>query len=65
MSEVVAKPCMGFGSSRYPISDSTNHLTPDASNLMRKMNYTANEQTYVGDGTGFYWFFFFSYSLKL
>lgn len=52
MLPVVATPCTAFESSRCANSGATNHLTPDASNLMNKMNYIGNEQIHVGDGTG-------------
>lgn len=48
----VATPCTVFISSWYPDSGTTNHLTPDASNLMNKMNYTGYEKIHVGDRTG-------------
>lgn len=52
MSAMVAHPIRPSPRASMQISVPQIFLTPNASNLMNKMNYIGNEQIHVEDGTG-------------
>lgn len=52
MNAMAATSCTAFDPSWYFDSGATNHLTPDANNLVNKTSCTGHDQIHVGDGIG-------------